>query len=94
MLLHTNNTVDIFRGKTKADMGIDVYIYEQSDTQDAMSGVEWAQNELRLLTVYTDIRNRDRLVDTTGRVYVVKKVKTRTSLLDTFLEVQVRQEND
>jgi hypothetical protein len=94
MLLHTNNTVDIFRNKTKADMGIDVYIYEQSDTQDAMSGVEWAQNELRLLTVYTDIRNRDRLVDTKGRVYVVKKVKTRTSLLDTFLEVQVRQEND
>lgn len=94
MLLHTNNTVDLYRNKAKADMGIDVYIYEQSDTQDAMSWVEWAQNELRLLTVYTDIRNRDRLVDTTGRVYVVKKVKTRTSLLDTFLEVQVRQEND
>lgn len=97
MLFYPNNTVNIFRWnkyQTPADMGIVVYIYEQSDTQDAMSWVEGAQNEKRLLTVFTGIRNRDKLVTVDGQTYIVKKVKHRTSPIEDFLECQIRETND
>ena len=97
MILYPNNKVTIYRGnkyQTRADMGIAVYIYEQSDTQDAMSGVEWAQNEKRLLTVFTWIRNRDKLVALDWQSYIVKKVKKRDNIIQNFYEVQIRETND
>lgn len=97
MVLYPNDTVSIFRGPTYAtawDVWIDVYIYEQSDDQDAMNGVEWWQNEKRLLTIYSGIRNRDKLVTASGNAYIVKKVKHRNSVVFNFFEIQIREEND
>ena len=43
MIMKPNHKVSIYRGNTYStmvDANISVYIYEQSDTQDAINGVE------------------------------------------------------
>lgn len=97
MIIQPNHKVDIYRWDTFAtavDSSIDVYIYEQSDGQDAMSGVEWAQNEQRLLTVFSWLRIGDKLIDEGTTAYIIKKVKHRKSSFVDFYEVQIRNEND
>ena len=97
MILYPNTTITVYRWDTYAtevDAGIDVYIYENTDTQDAMNGVEGAQNELRLLTVFSWLRIGDKVVDSNTNAYIIKKVKHRNSFVSDFYEVQIRSEND
>jgi len=97
MIVYPNHQVSVFRGDTFAttvDSNIDVYIYEQSDAQDAMNGVEGAQNEQRLLTVFSWLQIGDKVIDEDAKAYIVKKVKHRNSIVVNFYEVQIRNEND
>lgn len=97
MILYPNHKVSLFRWDayaTTVDSNIDVYVYEQSDELDAMNGVEWAQNEMRLLTVFTGMQTGDKIVDELWNIFIVKKVKHRDSFFASFYEVQVRSEHD
>ena len=44
-----------------------MYIYEQDDNQDAINGVEWGQNEQRLLTINWCLQIGDKLVTTDAK---------------------------
>ena len=97
MILHPNHTATVTRGNNygaTVASSIDVYIYEQSDEQDAMNGVEWGQNEQRMLTMFAWLNSGDKVVDDGWSVYIIKKVKHRNSVVANFYEIQIRSEND
>jgi hypothetical protein len=97
MILYPNNKISIFRGdtyNTEVDVWIDVYIYEQSDEQDAINGVDGWQNELRMITVYSSLQIGDKIINQEGEHYITKKVKHRNSVVFDFYEIQIRNAYD
>ena len=97
MILHPNHIITVMRGKTyetEVLSNIEVYIYEQSDSQDAMSGFDWAQNEQRMLSNTWWIQNRDKIILDSWDEFIVKKVKFRNSVVSSFYEIQIRETND
>lgn len=97
MIFYPNTKVCAYRGPsfaTEVVANLDVYIYEQDDNQDAINGVEWGQNEQRLLTINWCLQIGDKLVTTDAKNFIVKKVKHRKSVMANFYELQIREQND
>lgn len=96
-MFYPNKTISISRGDTYATSittGLRVYIYEQSDDLSIVNDIEWWQDQLKMLTKYSNIVIGDKLVDQDNVVYIVKKVTPRISMIRKFYEVIVRKKND
>ena len=59
--------IEVLALQTEVVANLDVYIYEQDDNQDAINGVEWGQNEQRLLTINWCLQIGDKLVTTDAK---------------------------
>lgn len=96
-MFYPNKTISITRGDTYATSittSLRVYIYEQSDDLSMVNDIEWWQDQLKMLTKYSNIVIGDKLVDQDNVVYIVKKVTPRISMIRKFYEVIVRKKND
>lgn len=96
-MFYPNKTISITRGDTYATSvttGLRVYIYEQSDDLSIVNDIDGWQDQLKMLTKYSNIAIGDKLVDQDNVVYIVKKVTPRISMIRKFYEVIVRKKND
>lgn len=96
-MLYPNKTVSVKRWATygtTVKTWLRAYLYELSDEQVAIHGIEWGQNMMKMLTNYSGIEIGDKITDGDNVVYIVSKVSKRTSSFKNFYEIMLRREND
>lgn len=79
----------IDKAYTTVTTGIPVYIYEKDELLASAYGIEGGQEVKKLITNYMTINESDKLTDSEGREWIVKKSIKRNSLFKRFLEVIV-----
>lgn len=92
-----NNTVTITRWAsfgTSVVSGLSVYIYDNSEEQDAINWVDWWQIEKRMITIYSWLQEWDKVVTAWNVVYIIKRVKYRDSIATKHYEILLRMQND
>ena len=92
-----NNTVTITRGATYSTTviaSLQVYIYEPTEEQDAINGVDGWQIEDRMITIYAWLKEGDKVTTSWWVVYIIKRVKNRKSIVTNHFEILLRKQND
>ena len=92
-----NNTVTITRGATYSTTvvaSLEVYIYEPTEEQDAINGVDGWQIEDRMITIYAGLKEGDKVTTVWWVVYIIKRVKNRKSIVTNHFEILLRKQND
>lgn len=92
-----NNTVTITRWPayaTNVVASLQVYIYEPTEEQDAINGVDGGQIEDRMITVYAWLREWDKVTATWWVIYIIKRIKNRKSIVTNHFEILLRRQND
>ena len=92
-----NNTVTITRGATYSTTvvaSLEVYIYEPTEEQDAINGVDGWQIEDRMITIYAWLKEGDKVTTVWWVVYIIKRVKNRKSIVTNHFEILLRKQND
>lgn len=92
-----NNTVTITRGasySTTVIASLQVYIYEPTEEQDAINGVDGGQIEDRMITIYSWLKEGDKVTTVWWVVYIIKRVKNRKSIVTNHFEILLRKQND
>ena len=92
-----NNTVSITRWPTywtSVVASLQVYIYEPTEEQDAINGVDGWQIEDRMITVYAGLREWDKVTTTWWVIYIIKRIKNRKSIVTNHFEILLRRQND
>ena len=92
-----NNTVTITRGasySTTVIASLQVYIYEPTEQQDAINGVDGGQIEDRMITIYAWLQEWDKVTTTWWVIYIIKRVKHRKSIVTSHFELLLRKQND
>ena len=92
-----NNTVTITRGATYSTTviaSLQVYIYEPTEEQDAINGVDGGQIEDRMITIYAGLKEGDKVTTVWWVVYIIKRVKNRKSIVTNHFEILLRKQND
>lgn len=92
-----NNTVTITRGATYSTTvvaSLQVYIYEPTEEQDAINGVDGWQIEDRMITIYAWLKEGDKVTTVWWVVYIIKRVKNRKSIVTNHFEILLRKQND